>query len=157
MTVGRRHQFGSIGLVTDSSNMVIGDIDSAVVVGVTITTIGLPMMAVQWSETLIWWAVTKATILVVWASAAFIEATILTIHPPVGHYSAVRWAARPIRWRSPEPLFWRFGHRTSTTSSSIGQATGVDLASQSPGIKLQEPTTLAHFLRCIQLKVSLLR
>ena len=33
--------------------------------------------------------VTKAIILVVWAVAAFVKATILTIHPPVGHYSVV--------------------------------------------------------------------
>ena len=71
-----------IDLVTDSSNMVVGDIDSAAVVGdidsaavvwdidstavvgdidsmavVTITAIGPPMMAVQWSETPIRWAI----------------------------------------------------------------------------------------------------
>ena len=69
--------------------------------------------------------VTKATILVVWAPATFVEATILTIHPPVGHYSAVRWVARPIRRHSLEPLFRRFGHQTSTTGSFIGRATGV--------------------------------
>ncbi|KAL0009899.1 hypothetical protein SO802_005007 [Lithocarpus litseifolius] len=126
MTVGRRYRFGSIGLVTDSSNTVVGDNDLAVVVGVTIKTISPLVMVVQWSETSIRWAVTKATILVAWASAAFVEATILTIHPPVGHYSAERWAARPIRRHSPEPLFWRFGHWTSTTSGSIGQATDVD-------------------------------
>ena len=68
---------------------------------------------------------TKATILVVQALTAFVEATILTIHPPMGHYSAVRWAVRPIRWRSSEPLFRLFGHRTSTTSGSIGRATSV--------------------------------
>ena len=49
--------------------------------------------------------VTKATILVVWASAAFVEATILTIYPLVSHYSAIRWAARPIQWCLLEPLF----------------------------------------------------
>ena len=38
---------------------------------------------------------------------------------------AVWWAARPIWWRLSELLFRRFGHRTSSTSSSIGQATGV--------------------------------
>ena len=105
MIVGRRHRFGSIGSVTDSSNMVVGDIDSAAVVGATITTIGPSVMVVQWSKTPIRWAVTKATILVVWASAAFVKAVILTIHLPVGHYSAIQWAARPIQRRSPEPLF----------------------------------------------------
>ena len=125
MTVGRRHRFDSISWVTDSSNTVVGDINSAAIVRATITTISPPMMAVQWSETPIRWAVTKATILVVWASVAFVETTILTIHPLVGHYSAVRWAARPIRRRSLEPLFWRFNHQTSTTSGSIGQATGI--------------------------------
>ena len=35
--------------------------------------------------------VTKATILVVQALTAFVEATILTIHALVGHYLAVRW------------------------------------------------------------------
>ena len=69
--------------------------------------------------------VTKTTILVVWAPAAFVEATILTIHPPVGHYLAVWWAARPIQRRSSEPLFRQFGHWTSTTSNSIGRVTGV--------------------------------
>ena len=124
-TIGRRHRFGSIGSVTDSSNMVVGDIDSAAVVGAIITTISPPVMVVQWSKTPVWWAVTKATILVVWASAAFVEAAILTIHLPVGHYLAIQWAARPIQWRLPEPLFWQFSHRTSTTSSSIGRATGI--------------------------------
>ena len=84
MTVDRRHRFGSIGSVTDSSNTVVGNIDSAVVVrdidsvavvgnidsaavvgdidstavvGDTITTISPPVMAVQWSETPIWWAI----------------------------------------------------------------------------------------------------
>ena len=47
MTVDRRYRFGSIGSVTDSSNTVVGDIDSTVVVGATITTIGPLMMAVQ--------------------------------------------------------------------------------------------------------------
>ena len=47
MTVDQRHRFGSIVSVTDSSNTVVGDIDSAVVVGATITTIGPPVMAVQ--------------------------------------------------------------------------------------------------------------
>ena len=47
MTVDRRHRFGSIGSVTDSSNTVVEDIDSTVVVGVTITTISPPVMAVQ--------------------------------------------------------------------------------------------------------------
>ena len=69
--------------------------------------------------------VTKATILVVQALAAFVEATILTIHPLVGHYSIVRWVARPIQRCSSEPLSRRFGHWTSTTSNSIGRATGV--------------------------------
>ena len=73
-----------IDSVTDSSNMVVGDIDSAavvrdidliavvwdidlaavvgdidstVVVGDTITTISPPVMAVQWSETPIRWAI----------------------------------------------------------------------------------------------------
>ena len=96
MTIGWRHRFGSIGSVTDSSNMVVGDIDSATDFRATITTIGPPVMAVQWSETPIQWAVTKAPILVVWASVAFVKATILTIHPPVGHYSTVWWVARPI-------------------------------------------------------------
>ena len=94
-------------------------------VGATIATIGPPMMAVQWSKTPIRWAVTKAIILGVWALAAFVEATILTIHPPVGHYLAIWLVARPIRRRLSEPLFWRFGHWTSTTSGSIGRATGV--------------------------------
>ena len=89
MTVNRRHRFGSISSVTDSSNTVVGDIDSAVIVGATITIVGPPVMAVQWSETPIRWAVTKATILVVWASATFVKATILTIHPPMGHYLVV--------------------------------------------------------------------
>ena len=87
MIVDQRHRFNSINsvtdssntvvrdidLVTDSSNMVVGDIDSAAVVGdidstavvgdidsmavVTITAIGPPMMAVQWSETPIRWAI----------------------------------------------------------------------------------------------------
>ena len=39
--------------------------------------------------------------------------------------AAVRWAARPIRRRSLKPLFRLFGHWTSTTSGSIGRATGV--------------------------------
>ena len=95
-TIGRRHRFGSIGSVTDSSNMVVRDVDFAAVIGVTITTIGPPVMVVQWSKTPIRWAVTKATMLVVWASATFVEAAILTIHLPVGHYSAIQWAARPI-------------------------------------------------------------
>ena len=65
---------GDINSVTDSSNTVVEDIDSAavvgdidsaavvrdidstVVVGDTITTIGPPVMAVQWSETPIRWA-----------------------------------------------------------------------------------------------------
>ena len=93
MTVDQRHRFNSINSVTDSSNTVVGDIDSATVVGDidsatvvvdidsaavigdidltavvgdidstavvgdTITTIGPPVMAVQWSETPIRWAI----------------------------------------------------------------------------------------------------
>ena len=57
MTVDRRHRFRSISSVTDSSNTVVADIDSAVVVGATITTIGPLVMAVQWSKTPIWWAI----------------------------------------------------------------------------------------------------
>ena len=73
-------------------------------------------------------AITKATILVVslvWALAAFFEATILPIHLPVGHYLAVQWVARPIWRRLLDPLFRRFSRRTSTTSGSIGRASGV--------------------------------
>ena len=72
--IRRSHYFGSHrghysdGSVTDSSSMVVGDIDLA---------------AVVW------------------------------------------WAARPIQRRSSEPLFRQFSHWTSTTSSSIGRATGV--------------------------------
>ena len=75
MTVDRRHRFDSINSVTNSSNTVVRDIDSAAVVGDidsaavvwdidstavigdTITTIGPPVMAVQWSETPIRWAI----------------------------------------------------------------------------------------------------
>ena len=66
ITVDRGHRFDSISSVTDSSNTVVGDIDSAAVVGDidsaavvgdTITTIGPPVMAVQWSETPIRWAI----------------------------------------------------------------------------------------------------
>ena len=66
MTVDRRHRFDSINSVTDSSNTVVrdidsaavvGDIDSTAVIGDTITTIGPPVMAVQWSETPIRWAI----------------------------------------------------------------------------------------------------
>ena len=125
MTIDRRHRFDSIGSITDSSNTVVEVIDPMAVVEATIATISSPMMVVQWSETPIRWAVTKAIILVVWASAAFVEATILTIHPPVGHYLVVWWVARPIWRHLLEPLFWRFSHRTSTTSGSIGRAIGV--------------------------------
>ena len=78
--VDRRHRFdsinsvtnsrntvvGDIDSVTDSSNTMVGDIDSAtvvwdinstMVVEDTITTIGPPVMAVQWSETPIRWAI----------------------------------------------------------------------------------------------------
>ena len=51
MTVDRRHRFDNISSVIDSSNTVVGDIDSAAVIGDTITTIGPPVMVVQWSET----------------------------------------------------------------------------------------------------------
>ena len=102
MIVDQRHRFNSINSVTDSSNTVVGDIDSAAVdedidsaavdedinsaavvedidsaavvwdidsavvvgdidstavVGDTITAIGPPVMAVQWSETPIQWAI----------------------------------------------------------------------------------------------------
>ena len=66
MTVDRRHRFDNISSVIDSSNTVVGDIDSAAVVGDiysaavigdTITTIVQPVMVVQWSETPIWWAI----------------------------------------------------------------------------------------------------
>ena len=66
MTIDRRHRFDNINSVTDSSNTVVrdidstavvGDIDSTTVVGDTITTIGPPVMAVQWSETPIRWAI----------------------------------------------------------------------------------------------------
>ena len=39
------------------SAVVVGDIDSTAVVGDTITAIGPPVMAVQWSETPIQWAI----------------------------------------------------------------------------------------------------
>ena len=80
MTVDWRLRFNIINSVTDSSNTVVrdidsvtdssntvvgdidsvavvGDIDSPAVVGDTITTIGPPVMAVQWSETPIRWAI----------------------------------------------------------------------------------------------------
>ena len=80
MTVDRRHRFYSINSVIDSSNTVVrdidsvtdssntvvgdidsvavvGDIDSPAVVGDTITAVGPPVMAVQWSETPIRWAI----------------------------------------------------------------------------------------------------
>ena len=66
ITVDRRHQFDSISSVIDSSNTVVedidsaavvGDIDSAAVIGDTITTIGQPVMVVQWSKTPIRWAI----------------------------------------------------------------------------------------------------
>ena len=59
MTIGWRHRFGSIGSVTDFSNTVVGDIDSAADVRATITTIGPSVMVVQWSKTPIRWAVTN--------------------------------------------------------------------------------------------------
>ena len=59
LTVGRKHRFGSIDSVIDSSNTMVRDIDSAAVIGATITTIGPPVMAVQWSKTPIRWAVTN--------------------------------------------------------------------------------------------------
>ena len=46
-----------IDSVIDSSNMVVGDIDSTAVVGDTITAIDPPVMAVLWSETPIRWAI----------------------------------------------------------------------------------------------------
>ena len=80
MIVDQRHRFNSINLVTDSSNTmvrdidsvtdssntvvgdidstaVVGDIDSAAVVKDTIIAIGPLVMAVQWSETPIRWAI----------------------------------------------------------------------------------------------------
>ena len=66
MIVDQRHRFNSINLVTDSSNTVVGDIDSTAVVGDidsaavvkdTIIAIGPLVMAVQWSETPIRWAI----------------------------------------------------------------------------------------------------
>ena len=57
MTVDRRHRFRSIDSVTNSSNTVVEDIDLIAVVGATITTISPPMMAVQWLETPIRWAI----------------------------------------------------------------------------------------------------
>ena len=47
MIVDRRHRFGSIDSVTDSNNTLVGGIDLTVVVGVTITIISPPVMAVQ--------------------------------------------------------------------------------------------------------------
>ena len=47
---GRRSHY-SDSLVTNSSNMVIKNINLAAVVGATITTVGPLVMAVQWSET----------------------------------------------------------------------------------------------------------
>ena len=124
--------------------MTIGILDTnqTLVIEATIPTVQSPILVVRWlsehyynsrpindGSTMVEDTnlppVTKATIFVVWALGAFVEATILTIHPPVGHYSAVRWVARPIRRCLLKPLFQRFGHKTSTTSSSIGRATGV--------------------------------
>ena len=51
MTIDQRHRFDSIGLITNSTNTVVEDIDSLAVIGATITTISPPMMVVQWSET----------------------------------------------------------------------------------------------------------
>ena len=48
----------SVAVVGDiDSAAIVGDIDSTAVVGDTITTIGPPVMAVQWSETPIRWAI----------------------------------------------------------------------------------------------------
>ena len=51
---------------------------------------------------------------------AVARATILVVWPLV---LAVQWAKVPILWRSPEPLFQRFDHKTSGISGSNGLAT----------------------------------
>ena len=63
-------------------------------------------------------AVIGATIPTVWS-------LILVVVGDINLAAVVWWAARPIRRRLSEPLFRRFGHWTSTTSSSIGRAAGV--------------------------------
>ena len=47
----------SAAVIDIDSAAVVGDINSTAVVGDTITAIGPPMMAVQWSETPIRWAI----------------------------------------------------------------------------------------------------
>ena len=111
----------------------------SMVIGATIPTVQSLILVVRWSETSIWrrrYGGRKDQSGGVRRSHYFGGYRSHYSDGSVTNYSsivvrdidlvtAVWWAARPIQQRSSEPLFWRFGHWTSTTSSSIGRATGV--------------------------------
>ena len=109
-------------------------------VGATILVVRSPILAIRWSKTLIrrrssepllqqsvhrWWQYDgwrhqfagsyQSHYFGSLGTGGVHQSHYLTIHPPMV----------TIRQRSSKPLFRRFGHRTSTTSGSIGWATGV--------------------------------
>ena len=99
--IRRSHYFGSHrghysdGSVTDSSSMVVGDIDLAAVV--------------RWAARPIWQSSSEPLF---WRSRSHYSDGSVTdsssmVVEDIDLVAAVRWAARPIRRRSSEPLFQR--------------------------------------------------
>ena len=127
--------------VKKKKKMTVGllDTNQTVVIRATIPTIRSLILVVRWSETSIWrrryggrqdqsGGIRRSHYFGSYRSH-YSDGSVTNYSSMVVRdidlVTAVRWAARPIQQRLSEPLFWRFGHWTSTTSSSIGRATGV--------------------------------
>ena len=111
----------------------------SVVIGATIPMVQSLILVVRWSETSIWrWqyggrqdqfgGVRRSHYFGGYRShysdGSVTDSSSMVVRD-IDLAAAVRWAARPIQRCSSEPLFRRFGHWTSTTSSLIGRATDV--------------------------------
>ena len=110
---GIRQSHYSDGSVIDSSSTVVEDIDL--------------VAAVRWAARPIWQCSSEPLFRRSrrhYSDGSVTNSSSMVVED-IDLVAVVRWAARPIRRRSSEPLFRRFSHWTSTTSSSIGQVTGV--------------------------------
>ena len=107
------------------------DTNQTAVIEATIPTVRSPILVVRWLETSVWQrryngrrdqssGVRKSHY-----SDGSVTDSSSTMVGDIDLAAAVRWVARPIQRCSSEPLSRRFGHWTSTTSNSIGRATGV--------------------------------
>ena len=126
-----------VGGKTNSAAFVGATIST--VIGATISTVRSPILVVWWSETSIWqrryggWQDQSGGVRRShyfgshqshYSDGSVTDSRSMVVGD-IDLAAVVWWAARPIQRHSSGPLFRRFSHWTSTTSSSIGRATGV--------------------------------